>query len=403
MLATIQKIDNLTPIPNADFIEVAHVLGWLCVVKKGEFKIGDPCIYIEIDSLIPRKKWSEFLFPNPPKYTEVLYTTEQGDEFVKLINVEYHRLRTVKLKGQISQGLALPLESAIFIKDNKKRYWIGDNDCFIESYGKWLEIGDDVTEYLEIKKYEKSTTHFNPRTGMQAKGNFPGFLHKTDEVRIQSVPELIEKLKGKEHYITVKLDGTSATYYRYKGKFGVCSRNIELKNLSEKTLKERIQYLFNKLFKRKFRDGSKKFDLDIYWKMAYKYKIMDWLPDGYAIQGEICGPRIQDNKLDLKDHELFIFNVFYIPDQEYLFPSCGSLCIFEENCPIQFVPFITIYDNVIYIYGREFNYTMEELLKMANDLNYDNGTPAEGIVVRSLDQTISFKVVSNRFLLKYGE
>lgn len=326
MLASIQRINKVFPIEGADRIEGVEVLGWKCVVRKGIFKENDLCIYIEIDTIIP-------------KY--LLDETYEGDEVV--------RLRTVKMKGQLSQGLVLPvsiLETANILAPDDKF------DC---------KEGDDVTDLLNIKKYEK----FIP-ANMQGivKGDFPAFLRKTDEVRIQSEPHLLEDLKGKPYYITTKLDGTSATYYKFEGKFGVCSRNLELE------------------------DGD-----NVYWNMARQYNIESWLPEGYAIQGEICGEGIQKNRLGLDDRELYIFNVYSIKEgkfEEYDF-MMGFLAVTMEN----FVPVEEVNDAGFY-------YTLDELLDKAQGY-YRNGKRKEGIVVRSLDQTISFKVVNNEYLLKDEE
>lgn len=325
MLASIQKIKKVFPIEGADRIEGVDVLGWKCVVRKGIFKENDLCIYIEIDTIIPK---------------HLLDETYEGDEKI--------RLRTVKMKGQISQGLVLPIN----------KYY--ESPFPFESIEG--EEGDDITDLLGIEKYEKAIP-----ANMQGiiKGNFPGFLIKTDEVRIQSEPELLELLKGKPYYITTKLDGTSATYYKLDGKFGVCSRNLELDR------------------------GD-----NTYWKMAEKYKIEDWLPEGYAIQGEICGEGIQKNPLGIKGQDLFIFNVFDIKNGEYMFPTRIPINV-KDKANISFVP--------IEEFGKSFNYTLEELLEKAKGKYPNTNKNREGIVVRSLDQTISFKVVNNDYLLKDDE
>lgn len=382
-LVTIQRIDNLTPIPNADFIETAHVLGWTVVVKKDEFEVGDLCVYIEIDSLLPRKEWSEFLF-------------KKEDETV-------YRLRTVKLKKQLSQGLVLPVnetlpyfsksDSGYIYADTDEVYnWNRDTDDCLS-----VIVGQDVSDLLKIKHYEKPIND-NPHSGIQSKGIFPSFLHKTDEVRIQSAPELLEQLKGKPYYITQKMDGTSTTFYKYKGVFGVCSRNVELKDPTKivgtwwKVLHDKIKRF---LFPTK-KEHPREFALDIYWRMCYKYKIQEWLPDGYAIQGEICGPGIQENKLGLDNNELYIFNVWNINRQEYEMPSEMRTNI--GGYIYDFCKLVPRIDD-----GLKFNLALEDLIKLSNANLYPNKTLQEGIVVRSVDQTISFKVVNNEFLLKYGE
>jgi len=359
-LASIQKIISLSPIKDADRIETAKVLGWDCIVRKGEFKEGDLCIYIEIDSLIPREDWSEFLFKN------------EKDKY---------RLRTMKMKGQLSQGLVLPLQiDPISCEDWDINLQTGIAKAGnTGSYIKTFNIGDDVTNNLGITKYEKQIPI---ALAGQIKGDFPSFIPKTDEVRIQSELKLLEDLKGKPYYITTKLDGTSATYYKLNGEFEVCSRNLRIKNPEQATYHDKSE------------EGVK--SENVYWKMAKKYKIEEWLPDGYAIQGEICGPGIQKNPLKLSDQELFIFNVFNIKEGKYYFPS-DDVYIDDAtvNVGLKLVPLATDF-------GSEFNYSLEELLEKAKG-KYPNGGNKEGIVVRSMDQLISFKVVNNDYLLKDEE
>jgi RNA ligase (TIGR02306 family) len=355
-LASIQEVVEVAPIPGADLIERVRVLGWDVVCKKGEFFPGSLCVYIEIDSLLPRKEWSEFLFKHPE-------------------DTEY-RLRTIKLRKQVSQGLVLPLS--------------------ILPLGLF-ETGYDVTEQLEIKKYEKAIPVQLRGT---VKGKFPYFLHKTDEVRIQSAPELLEELSGKPYYITQKLDGTSSTFFKWKGKFGVCSRNLEMKNPYDNP-KERFKYIWDAV-KRFFgivrqKENPRTFNLNVYWKMAEKYNIKEWLPDGWAIQAEICGPSIQGNKMGLKENEMFIFNLWNIDEQKYYYPRdvLSDFTKWSSNDTVKLVP--------LFETGQSFpNETIEGLLELARG-EYDNDTPQEGIVLRAIDQSVSFKVVNNEFLLKYSE
>lgn len=367
-LASIQKIDKIVPIDGADRIETAHVLGWQVVVKKGEFKEGDLCVYIEIDTLVPNKEWSKFLFTGSHE------------------NDEYYRLRTIKLRGQISQGLVIPasiVSEQSWTGQTLYKYATDDNDTN-------LYIGRDVHDVLGIKKYEKPMLNINIGGQRIKARSFPPFIPRTDEIRIQSKPELLEQLRGKPYYITQKLDGTSSTFYKYKGKFGVCSRNMDLGDPhTHKGLWQFIKREFRKLIGK----TKKEFPAtNVYWSMARKYNVREWLPDGYAVQGEICGPGIQENKMGLAEVELFIFNVWNINEQRY--------ATFDEHVRLygstQTVP-------ILYIdKSAPFFYNIEELLELAKG-NYPNGTPQEGIVVRSLDQAISFKVINNDFLLKYGE
>lgn len=181
-LASVQRVLSVEPIENADSIEKVNVLGWHCVAKKGEFKTGALCIYCEVDSLIPDKPEFEFL-------------KDRG-----------YRIRTIKLRGQVSQGICFPVDILPSIPEVKE--------------------GDDVTELLGITKYEKPIPL---SLSGQVEGYFPGFIPKTDEIRIQSVPEVLTRNAGKTCYITEKVDGCSITVWLHNGEFGVASCNLRYK------------------------------------------------------------------------------------------------------------------------------------------------------------------------------
>ena len=336
-LVSIQSIKALDPIPDADRILVATVLGWKVVVRKDEFRVGEPCVFFEVDSLIPRKPWNDFL-ANKNKPDAPI------------------RLKTVRLKKQISQGLAMPLS--------------------ICNEASSLKEGDDVTSLLGV-------THYEPPIpvclGGSVKGKMPGYVPHTDELRIQSYPALLDEFKGKLIYITVKVDGTSSTFAFKDGEFDVCGRNWS------------------------FKDGVD----NTYWKIANKYdihaklkKIHDETGKNYAIQGEICGPSIQKNRLGLKDHELFVFNVYDINAARYLdFPDLQSFCVVNDLRQVEV------------IMCNEFNFgSIDELLELAKG-EYESGQPREGIVIRPVKEFISnvlntrasFKVLNNVFLEKEGK
>jgi len=199
-LASIQRILEILPIENADAIELAVVNGWKVVVAKSEnFKPGDQVIYCEIDSFLPVCKEFEFL---------------RKSSYKKMADgSEGFRLRTIKLRGQISQGLVVPLK-VIYTICNKK----------VPKTFEW-DDGQDVTDLLGIVKYEPPIP---AELAGKVKGNFPGFLKKTDEERIQNLVSDYETMKMQKYYKTEKVDGASVTYYLKDGNFGVCTRNLEL-------------------------------------------------------------------------------------------------------------------------------------------------------------------------------
>jgi RNA ligase (TIGR02306 family) len=335
-LASIQKIRALEPIEGADAIEKASVLGWQLVVKKGEYEVGDLCIYVEIDSILPEKEEFEFL---------------RNKNF---------RIKTIRLRGQISQGICFPLN---FLPDDFEV--VEDADC---------------TDVLSITKYEMPIpAHL---AGL-VKGAFPSFIPKTDETRVQVLQNLLDKHAGTKCYVTEKLDGSSATFYLKNGEFGVCSRNLELVEDEKNT----------------------------FWKVAKALNLEEKLRSlnrNFALQGELVGEGIQGNKLNLKGQTVFFFNVFDIDKFEYL--SFESLRNFLQAIDLEMVPVLTE------DYLLENN--IPKLVEKANIKTSMNLKAwAEGIVIRPLVETadkeftneldfggrISFKVINPEFLLKFGE
>lgn len=337
--ATIQKIAEILPHPNADRLEIAVVQGWRCVVKKDEYKAGDYVIFIAIDSIVPATPDFEFLG-------------------------EHRRIRTCKLRGELSQGLVMPIS-------------------LLPPYENYEEImGQDVSDILGVKHYEKQI----PAT-MQGliKGTFPTHLaNKTDETGIQGCVGIIDELRGYPYVATIKMDGTSATYVwddkSGQNEFLVCSRN-----------------------------WSKKPGDDIYNQMATKHDLANKLMNvecltgkRFAIQGEICGPGIQGNKMGLTEVSLFVFDVFDVDERTYL--TYWDMINFCKELGLTPVPMEEI--------GTNFSYNLDGLLELAKGNYANTETPREGVVIRPLLDMkseklhwnrLSFKVKNNEFLLKFKE
>lgn len=336
-LASIQTIKYIKPIPDADSIETVGILGWECVSKKGEFNPNDLCVYFEIDSLLPEIPEFEFLRKSC-----------WNETFKKF------RLKTIKLKKQISQGLALPLT------------------VFPNLAG--LNVGTDVTELLDIEKYEPPI----PAAIVGDARSFSWPISKTDEVRVQLNDEykFIESLSGKPYYISLKLDGTSSTFLidPKDETFHVCGRNYSYKRNNDHS----------------------------FWKIAERYNIEQGLRDFWdkghriAIQGEIVGPGIQKNPLNLPNVDLYIFNVVDIRTNTRL--CLDKALTVAEQLGVKFVP---ILDK-----GSSFGYTVDDLLELAQGKYIHHFASAkssqerEGIVIRSFCGEISFKAINNQFLLK---
>jgi RNA ligase (TIGR02306 family) len=341
-LASIRQIKALHPIPEADAIEAAEIDGWKVVVKKGEFKVGDPCVYFEIDSFLPIEERYEFL---------------RKGSYRQLPHRDGFRLRTCKFRKQLSQGLALPLVS--FPELNNP------------------ELGSDVSETLKIELYEPPLPV--SLAGLVL-GNFPSYIPKTDVERIQNLPELFEKSELEnqifpEQYatvfeLTIKLDGTSCTVYRTADdgvKFGVCSRNLDLADTEQNT----------------------------YWQTVKALGLHEAAElTGYALQGELMGPGIQGNNEKLAKHEFYVFDVYSIQEHRYLSPL--ERRAFVAKFPnLKHVPILG--DVELFKTAP----TMDAMLQLASGVSLNEAAQREGIVAKSHTGRITFKAISNDWLLKH--
>jgi hypothetical protein len=369
-LASIQRISNLEPIQNADAIEKATVLGWQLVVKKGEFAVNDLCVYCEIDSLLPDKP--EFEFLKERKF----------------------RIKTIKLRGQISQGICFPLS---ILPTNTK---IHENLDVTEILGikKWEPYQDDprlckqTGKIMYPKWMPKWVQQIVHRIGFiknyyrehSGQKSFPSLIPKTDETRVQVLQQLLTKYYGTLCYVTEKIDGSSLTVYQINGKFGVCSRKIDLKrDPTDKYWKTVLEHDLENKFKTYFKD------------------------ENIALQGELIGEGIQGNKYKLKGLDIYFFNIFFIKKFAYgnYFDLLGTCNALNEKI----VPVINekyeLLDSIPEIVEQS---------KGKSKLNPD--ILREGIVIRPIVEIedtelhcqlvknrISFKAVNPEFLLKYDE
>lgn len=359
-LASVQRIREILPIEGADSIEIAVVNSWQVVIKKGEFKAGDLCIYCEIDSFMPIRE--EFEFLRKSSYRKM----SDGSEGF--------RLKTIRLRGKLSQGLILPL-SALNSKVHEEMA-VGISE---QPWGDQLQVGPydnamvieeglDVSDILGIVKYEPPIP---ASLAGKIKGQFPSFLRKTDEPRIQNLTDQFESIRTHSLFATEKLDGSSATFYFKDGEFGVCSRNLDLLETPENT----------------------------FWRVARTLLIEEKLRalgGNFALQGEIIGEGIQGNPYKIKGQTVKIFNVFNIDTGIYLgLPQMMEFLgdINSDTKPLELVPVLAK--------SLELPATIEETLEMAEGKSLLNpSADREGIVIRNQDKSISFKVISNAFLLK---
>lgn len=313
-LVYVGKIVAIESIENADFIACATVVcgkggKWKGIVRKDQFREGDLCNVYLPDSLIP---------PN---------------EAMKFMESSNWRVKMRRFRGAPSEVVIMPDEL----------YYSGGFD-----------VGRDITQEKGVTKYHKPVP---ANLNGVAKGFFPSFIPKTDEPNYQRVPELLDQLHGKHYYITEKADGSSTTAFRYKGEFGLCSRNLELE--------------------RNENNG--------YWKVAMKYQLEEKLPEGYALQWETCGPGVQSNPMGLTELDGFAFSAYKIDESRYL----EMLELWEFLDKLQF-PKCKLWG-----IGSQFD---KETVHLLGEGKYSNGKEREGVVVRSQTNVghapISFKVIN---------
>jgi hypothetical protein len=347
-------------------------------VQKGQFKEGDKAVYIEIDSIVPNDN------PN-----------------FAFLEKRHYKIKTQKMCKTISQGIIFPID--------------------ILPEGSY-ETGDDVTEILKITQIEdeapaensnreqrekqfkakhkrffknpivkyfmkysgfrKIVYLFMPKKNTKKHG-YPSYIVKTDEIRLQNMPWVLESCKDVPMIVTEKLDGTSSTYglqriKKNKFDFAVCSRNVR------QTTPNRVCY---------YADMP-----NVYWEMAFKYDIESVLrsiqstynADTVVIQGETIGEGIQKNKYKIKGHDLYIFNLIINGERV---DSVEARDILKEY-GMKFVP---ILENDYILLD-----SVDKMIEYADDKSQLCDTLREGVVIRNYDKNISFKCISNKFLLKHN-
>ena len=341
-LASIQRVWEISPIEGADRLELAKVLGWQCVVNKGQFSPGDLGVYFEIDSFLPVRQEFEFMRASSYKKTDIM-----GEGF---------KLRTMRFRGALSQGLLLPIST-------------------FKELPADIELGADVTEVLGIKKWEIEE---RVTTGGNIIGTLPYDVPHTDETRIQEMPELLQAFANKEYYISTKMDGSSHSLSYDADGFHVCGHNYEYKD-----------------------DGSSSFYKFIK-ERGYDKRLVEFAQNHnfatFTVQGEFCAPGIQKNPLRLKSPEWYVFTI-RVNGRRIGMEAMTAIAFAMgmKTVPIEETGFDL---------PSEYP-TVDSLLERA-DGNYSTGGRKEGIVIRTVEPEyceliggpLSMKVVSNKYLLK---
>ena len=324
-MASVQRVLEKKPIVGADLVEAYRVNGWWVVDKKDAYEVGDLVVYCEVDSWIP--------------HTLAPFLTKPGHSPREYLGVEGERLRTVKLKGQLSQGLLLPL-----VEDNS-------------------EEGQDFSEILGITKWEDTRYMAN----RDARGNFPDFIPKTDQERVQNLDRTLEKYFGQSFEVTVKRDGSSLTAFVNGEESGVCSRNVNLKETEDSA----------------------------FWAAANSLSLIPKILStgrNLALQGELMSQKIQGNYEKVQGIEWNCFDIYDIDTQEYLLPKER-----RELCKQLRIPHIKVVEEDFVLC-----HNVDQLLEMAEGPGVNPGVKREGLVFKSNESAFSFKAISNSYLLKRG-
>lgn len=406
-LCYVVTIDEIRPIPNYDRVEHARVGGWWVIVQKGQFKVGDPAIYFEIDSKVPSDK-----------------------ECFAFLEKRNYKVKTLRMCKVISQGLLMHAEdfgwsigydvndfsgNVPYIKDSKGEYHYADGESRFLTKELGVTYADDEDNKRKapsVDKYKKmAQRHPNifkkswARWLMKRewgrklmfvffgkkkdkKNGWPEWVVKTDEERVQNMPWILED-EG-EWIITEKLDGSSTSFTmkrgRRKNEFYVCSRNVCFDSV----------------------DKPCYYDTNIYWEMAQKYdmfkvlnELLERMPnaDWVTIQGETYGVGVQKRDYSLTGHDFAAFNL--ITSDKGRWNSNAMKNLLENGFNVPCVPVVESSFSFNQLDQLNGETRLDKILTLAEGKSMIDSLPREGLVLRSVDGTRSFKAVSNSFLLKY--
>ena len=400
-MASVQTIDALAPIENSDFLEVATMrgLGWKVVVRRGEFKPGDNVVYLEIDSAISVDDLIEPLKFLAERGTKKLFTGKTPE--TSAFHGEYVRIKTLKLRGQISQGLIVPMQAVL---ESIPMDRIGSNAMTFDGGEDWtgylrVEVWDSLVEWYDER------SQLGPKAQMHSSGSFPSDCPRTDEERIQNCySDLVKDPANVDGTweATIKNDGSSCTlFYRPQtwGSLGkepmqIASRRFLLKDdggsddwfepfkrIGWKSLNNKLDALYESGFVGNGKDvGS-----DVRFSPGHEL----------AIQGEMIGPKFNGNRDRNKETHFRVFRIFDITEQKFVAPGVRYVI-----CDYLGLEHVKVLETCQIFHRLK---SVDDFLAYADGPS-ENGLAREGVVFKRVDDgSVSFKAVSNKYLLKQGD
>lgn len=363
-------IDDIIEHPNADSLELAIVGGWQVCVKKGEFTKGGYAIYAEVDAMLP--------------VLNDMFSFLAGSSNYEVDGVQYARVKTIKLRKELSQGILFKLHGGQF---------------------GLFDDGEDFTDHFKVIKYEApSERQASSALGSVKKAKlFPDFIPKTDQERVQNIVRKYEcaVIDGEEFEVSYKLDGSSFTAYIKGDKVGVCSRNVELQLEREVWgWKKRITEMWKQFLKHgryaRWQTGVDP-EANAFTALFNSENLAEalrlarqYVGGDIAIQGEMVGPGIQGNFEGVDKNKLYVYSVFDIDKGVYFLPDTAQSIVAYAG--LTYVPVLE--------YRTVLPATVGEVIAMADGPSGLNGKYREGLVFKSLRRNFTFKVISNKYLLK---
>lgn len=354
-MARIEIIEELTPIEGADKIELARIGGWRVVVMKGLYGIGDKVVYFEVDSLLPDNE----LFEGAAGRDGL----KDSMDFDTMEISKGYRLKCIRLRGVYSQGLAIPV------------------DVVAQTYPAVASknVGEDLTDLIGIKVYERPVRATAGSANAPPRGNFPSYIRKTDQERAQNMKSDIftSYLAGEKYQVSVKLDGSSMTVWRKDGELGIASRRLSLKL-----------------------EGTSNFV--VMGNTVHNNEKVSEIHGDYCFQGELIAPSIQGNFEGVSNPEYHVYSMFDMNEHSHVNPlDVYELC---DRLGVNHVPVLFHASTLAEIFGdgHNKNSLVDAIVKYADGPSAMNGKMREGLVFKSLDSDLTFKAVGERYLTKQG-